>query len=1022
MKTVRKSLLFMLASFVAVFAIAFGITLNVSTVAKADALDGGDFQVAIAVRVADASYSSGVRFKVRVSKTDFDETLKEEGKFKEGVKTGILVTSNAIAKGLGSLTVEAAAENEHIYDVDTTNLWYTDEETDYYECAVAIYDISAEQSNVKLAVMPYATVGDTTVYRTTAGVASMADAVLAEPDEDIKATLAETYIHSYDIKYFDKSGNEIVAETTTADYGATLDQPETPVVTGYTFDGWTNSAGTAVWNFSNKVTGTVKLYAAYHATEYTATISRANGTSEEVTYTIENRAEILASISLTENGAQYTYAWDSALPATLPLENCSFTETRTVNNYTVHYQNASGVDVSTETVAYGGKPANYPWATLESLGDGTYIHNHSVSVSTDGENFASQGTIVAGGSNLSDFKAGLDEVHGDVWYKTEYANASPVIVETNGSFAAAYTDTTNKVFTFTNAASDFATVNRFQIHFDLLRYNFNGGNGYLALKVDAAGEDLAVETRFASTDGDPLKSVSGTGSVIVPVYYMENQAASEDRYWVDVYSSSATFTATVKFITGSESAITSVKTAYNNNFAAFKGITLENLKTTTANLTSFNNAYNTAVANWWAKSYFDNYTEYKDGVDTVAASFTVVDDMKGSDINTRFDKGSKISAIDNGTTAPNVASALNSATYGPLATVGVNYKQTVKLGFHWKHDNSYSLDGYDYVLVGIINRRPETLAWDNTASKDSAVDTYFYKNDEGSTGKTAAVTLVLPANVFLSSWIYADMSTSISGGFWLTPMVAVKTSAATIDALATSYLTIVTSAVDDIADTKTVASNAKYVTNVDNAYLSLSETERAKVNADKWSAYVANRGLIVDDYTGVTSSVKDTRYTTITLAGNTNTTQILKHDGVPTNSNYGTIMYINKSNYNDLFAFKLTPNADYGDYTLSELQALGYTHVIFGIASTWNATQHSGRYDIGVFDAANPYNRIGDKVTVPLSTTTTLASGTYGEVVIPIETLYTGVYFAMYYSDTADELHFPYAGNFFITRMVAITK
>ncbi|MBQ7643075.1 MAG: hypothetical protein IJS67_04145 [Clostridia bacterium] len=54
--------------------------------------------------------------------------------------------------------------------------------------------------------------------------------------------------------------------------------------------------------------------------------------------------------------------------------------------------------------------------------------------------------------------------------------------------------------------------------------------------------------------------------------------------------------------------------------------------------------------------------------------------------------------------------------------------------------------------------------------------------------------------------------------------------------------------------------------------------------------------------------------------------------------------------------------------------------------------------------------------------TTTLVSGTYGEVVIPIETLYTGVYFALYYSDDPDEIHFPYAGNFFITRMVAITK
>ncbi|MBQ7643076.1 MAG: InlB B-repeat-containing protein [Clostridia bacterium] len=844
MKTARKSLLFMLASFVAVFAIAFGITLNVSTVAKADALDGGDFQVAIAVRVADASYSSGVRFKVRVSKTDFDETLKEEGKFKEGVKTGIIVTSNAIAKGLGSLTVEAAAENEHIYDVDTTNLWYTDEETDYYECAVAIYDISAEQSNVKLAVMPYATVGDTTVYRTTAGVASMADAVLAEPDEDIKATLAETYIHSYDIKYFDKSGNEIVAETTTADYGATLDQPETPVVTGYTFDGWTNSAGTAVWNFSNKVTGTVKLYAAYHATEYTATISRANGDSEEVTYTIENRAEILASISLTENGAQYTYAWDTALPATLPLEDCSFTEKRTVNNYTVHYQNASGVDVSTETVAYGSKPANYPWAALESTGDGTYIHNHSVSVSTDGENFASQGTIVAGGGNLSDFKAGLDEVHGDVWYKTEYANASPVIVETNGSFAAAYTDTTNKVFTFTNAASDGETVNRFQIHFDLLRYNFNSGNGYLALKVDAAGEDLAVETRFASTDGDPLYSVSGTGSVIVPVYYMENQAASEDRYWVDVYSSSATFTATVKFITGSESAINSVKTAYNTNFASFKGITLENLKTTTANLTSFNTAYTTAVANWWAKSYFDNYTEYKDGVDTVAASFTVVDDMTGANINNRVKvSGQKNGGFYNGESHPNPSAFKPMCLhepYGYCSRVTMSGGTNLQIRYE---TSSLDLSEYSYVLIGIINESNSNgQVWKYTSSGKTLAT---IPNSGGFATICLTVAEFMNLDPDGTGCLYTDYGSS--GSVWFTPIVAIN-SVAKVSSDIAAYLTAVGNDGVTLDENANFATWSSMINNIDAQLATLSDAEKSEMSI--LSAYNAKRFTVIDDMKG----------------------------------------------------------------------------------------------------------------------------------------------------------------------------
>ncbi|MDY4186865.1 MAG: InlB B-repeat-containing protein [Candidatus Borkfalkiaceae bacterium] len=508
MTSIRKTLLSAIIALMTVCSLLFGITLiNSNVTARADEeLTAADFAVAIAVRVKDDEHpNGGIRFKVRVEKSKF-ETLMTDGVLK-GVKTGVLVTSNAIAKTLdGGLVIENK-EVTGVHDLDTTEYWKAikENEVDYYESVIAIYNVPTDKSNVKLAVMPYVVNGEETIYRNEAGVASMADAVLA--DKENGDDFVETYIHNYTITYYDKDGNAIDGGSEEKRYGDTIAEAKVtaPEVTGYTFDAWKNAAGTTAWRFGEngtKVTGDTKLYAnytintygvtfnsnggsevasqtvdynatatepsaptragytfagwklggedydfdtpvttdialdavwtattyyatfkadgetvdavaytvetesitepavptkegytgawetynlttvggitvnaVYTAIEYTATINRVSGSTEYVTFTIEDRAAKLASISLTANDAEWTYSWEEALPNELALNNTQeFTETRTKNTYTVTWKNDNGDTLETDTgVEYGATPG-YDGSTPTKAADAQYTY------------------------------------------------------------------------------------------------------------------------------------------------------------------------------------------------------------------------------------------------------------------------------------------------------------------------------------------------------------------------------------------------------------------------------------------------------------------------------------------------------------------------------------------------------------------------------------------------------------------------------------------------------------------------
>ena len=108
-----------------------------------------------------------------------------------------------------------------------------------------------------------------------------------------------------------------------------------------TIPAWTKEGYTLGWDADLTdvaITENKTVNAVWAVNTYSAKIVRADGTEETVEFTIENRTNKLATIALTESNAQYSYAWSANLPTELALNNDQvFTETRTVNQYTITF-------------------------------------------------------------------------------------------------------------------------------------------------------------------------------------------------------------------------------------------------------------------------------------------------------------------------------------------------------------------------------------------------------------------------------------------------------------------------------------------------------------------------------------------------------------------------------------------------------------------------------------------------------------------------------------------------------------
>ena len=187
---------------------------------------------------------------------------------------------------------------------------------------------------------------------------------------------------TYDVKF----GN---ADAIKVAYGEKLVKPADPTESkeGYTstFDGWYN--GEEKWDFDNDtVTGDVTLVAGFTnvAIEYVAKIVLADGTEKEVKYTIESRAAKLEEIKALLGADNDEFAYENDLPAELPLESKTYTETRTVKKYDVKFGEADAVKV-----AYGDKlvkpadPVKEPTVSTVYTFDGWYNGNVKWNFDTD---------------------------------------------------------------------------------------------------------------------------------------------------------------------------------------------------------------------------------------------------------------------------------------------------------------------------------------------------------------------------------------------------------------------------------------------------------------------------------------------------------------------------------------------------------------------------------------------------------------------------------------------------------------
>ena len=119
--------------------------------------------------------------------------------------------------------------------------------------------------------------------------------------------------------------------------------------------------------------------------DYKATVVKADGTSEEISFNVDNRTEKLTAIAQvkTANDAAYTYAWAEALPETLPLEDVTYTFTKTAVEYTA---TVVAVDDSKTEIKFTVENREEKLAEIAALkpaNDGQYTYYWAVELPTE---------------------------------------------------------------------------------------------------------------------------------------------------------------------------------------------------------------------------------------------------------------------------------------------------------------------------------------------------------------------------------------------------------------------------------------------------------------------------------------------------------------------------------------------------------------------------------------------------------------------------------------------------------------
>ena len=259
-------------------------------------------------------------------------------------------------------------------------------------------------------------------------------------------------------------------QTDTYEYGATLVAPQnSSVKVG-------NVTTTYKWEGVADVTGDVtytEVVDQQITDAFTVTFKTYDGTEYTQSYAAGTEASVLAADAAaysTASDAQYTYAWPAFADVTA---DATYTETRTVNTYTLTFVKAGGAE-TTQTYAYGTTEADiyppentadtqqytYTWPEIATVtADATYNEVETLKQYTVTFNYYDgtydQFADVDYGTTIN-VPANKTETSGytTTYYKWDPAVGATVTVEDDVVYSEVvdYTETTQFTVTFVNAA------------------------------------------------------------------------------------------------------------------------------------------------------------------------------------------------------------------------------------------------------------------------------------------------------------------------------------------------------------------------------------------------------------------------------------------------------------------------------------------------------------------------------------------------------------------------------------------
>lgn len=348
---VKKSLL-LVTAFCATALVGFGAAnANSATVSvfAEETNTETSFQVAsAALRVPDDTYGEGIRFKLTMSKTDYETNGIAEK------TTGVLLIPDVLFEG-DELNLESS--NTEIKNVAGIT-WKA--EDDIMATYIHVYDIAEEYYTTDILIRGYISDSKSTIYTDskTASVASVAVEASKSATEADKATLQESYL-TYAVNYHEDGDS--VSSTGTGVYGQKITAPDAPEKTGYTFAGWWNKAYDTEWKFDETtISGAVtNLYAKWTAntdTKYVVKHLQQNLADDGYTEVIEDREEKTGTTAeLTAAQAKEYTGFESGVfkQTTIAADGSTVVEIKYARTkYTVRFDVDGGENITDQMVKY----------------------------------------------------------------------------------------------------------------------------------------------------------------------------------------------------------------------------------------------------------------------------------------------------------------------------------------------------------------------------------------------------------------------------------------------------------------------------------------------------------------------------------------------------------------------------------------------------------------------------------------------------------------------------------------------